>query len=331
MSIDALHLTKAQSESQKADYFLDHRKIICELKALYSDSSSKVEKILSAYRERPEFPLFFGKWELEKILKAFPDNEKDEINKKIFTAVTDTVEGIVEKANRQIRSTKASFGMNDALGLLIIFNDNVEIYTPDTVARRVRLALGKRMQNGDKRFDQIAAVLIINTAHYFQSSPDLKLLPIVTIVDEQNPIADYVKLLLKKWAEFDGQPLLEGNGIEFLKQANKTFAQDLRTPKAADLIPRQESWRRRYLANPYLRTCERADLLRFGASAMKNIARNMIKGVPKRPFEEVANYLVQWTHFLEEMDFQGIDFRELHPFLENLREEMDELFNRYNP
>src|SRR6266545_819542 len=215
-NIDQLMLTTVQSNEQRADFFLNNRAIICELKALQADTSGKVEKILDSYSDRSEFPLFYGAWELEKILRNFPD--KDEIEKKIFNAATDSIEGIVEKANRQIRSTKATFNLSSSQGLLIIFNNVVEIFSPEAVAHRVRRALSKRTPDGGKRFDQVSAVLILNTAHYVQLTTDLTVTPIITIADESNPVADYLETLLPKWSAFDGQPHIRGDGNELLKQ-----------------------------------------------------------------------------------------------------------------
>ncbi len=77
-SIDDLTLTREQQRASKADYFFDGRSIIGELKALYSDTAPKVKAILAPHRERPEWPIFFGEHDLQKILRHLPD--RDEIN-----------------------------------------------------------------------------------------------------------------------------------------------------------------------------------------------------------------------------------------------------------
>lgn len=124
-SIDGLKLTPEQERANKGDYFFAGRTVIGELKALYEDTASKIESILEPYRETPEWPVFFGEQDLNKILRHLPDGDK--IRAKIFGSITRSVEAVVEKANRQIRATKGTFGLPDAGGLLIILNDAVDI------------------------------------------------------------------------------------------------------------------------------------------------------------------------------------------------------------
>jgi len=92
-----------QRKAKKGDYLFACRSIIGELKALYDDTSSKMEAILEPHRERPEWPLFYSEQQLHTVLKHLPDGE--EIQRKIFDAITASIEGVIEKANRQIRST----------------------------------------------------------------------------------------------------------------------------------------------------------------------------------------------------------------------------------
>ena len=57
----------------------------------------------------------------------------------------------------------------------------------------------------------IAAVLIIGGAHYTQLKPDLKGMPILTIlnrVPETDPVEEFIRHLSRKWAAFERQPLI---------------------------------------------------------------------------------------------------------------------------
>ncbi len=106
-SIDDLELTPEQERANKGDYFFAGRTVIGELKALYEDTASKIESILAPYQETPEWPVFFGKQDLNKVLQHLPDGDK--IRAKIFGTITRSIEAVVEKANRQIRATKETF------------------------------------------------------------------------------------------------------------------------------------------------------------------------------------------------------------------------------
>lgn len=115
-NIDNLNMTQQQKEAKKADYFAENRQLIIELKSLETDTEPKVEKILKPHRSRPEFPVFFGGWEVSKVLKHLPDGE--EINKELHLAITSSLKDIYRKANKQIRTTKSTFSLPNSQGLL---------------------------------------------------------------------------------------------------------------------------------------------------------------------------------------------------------------------
>ena len=48
-SIDELAQTNEQRAAKKADFFFENRKIVCELKNLETDTSTKIEKLLKPF------------------------------------------------------------------------------------------------------------------------------------------------------------------------------------------------------------------------------------------------------------------------------------------
>jgi hypothetical protein len=223
--IDDLDLTREQQQAQKADFFFQGRTIIGELKSLKTDTAGKVDVILEPYRDAPEWPHFFGEVELHKVINALPN--KDELNRKIFSAVTDSIEGVMEKANRQIRTTKKTFDLPDAGGLLIILNDLVDILSPDMLVHRVGRCFGKKTAEGQVRFPEITVVWAINAAHYSQITPTLKGRPLLILpssMPDPHNIANFVETLGRKWAAFDGVPHFRTDAEGFRKQRFRTFS-----------------------------------------------------------------------------------------------------------
>jgi hypothetical protein len=326
--VDDLPLTDVQRDANKADYLFDNRDVIGELKALQTDASDKIEKILEPYRESPEWPLFFGKQDLQKIIGHLPNRE--EINRKLVEAVTDSVETVIKKANRQIRETKRTFNLPDAGGLLIILNDLVEIISPDLIAYRVRKALNKRLPGGEElRFPNVSAVLIIGGAHYAQLNPNLKGIPILVIlnnVPEAEKVKEFVSTLIREWSAFDGQPLITLDTDKAVALQFRKFSDDGKEQKGPTTV--QEYWEWEYRRRPYLRALSKEDLLQFGRRVFEEMTPNFLKGVPKAPPEQAEGLMMQFTHFLEEMRFRGIDMREFSAKLEGLKEKIDELLMR---
>lgn len=326
--VDDLTLTVEQRDANKADYLFDNRNVIGELKALQTDASDKVEKVLEPYRESPEWPLFYGKQEIQKIIGHLPNRE--EINRKLVEAVTDSVETVIKKANRQIRDTKKTFNLPGAGGLLIILNDLVEIISPDLIAYRVRKALNKRTPEGELRFPNVSAVLVIGGAHYAQLNSDLKGIPILVIpndVPEAEKVEGFVSTLIREWSAFDGQPLITLDADKALALQFRKFSDDAKEQKGPATV--QEYWEWEYRRRPYLRALSKEDLLQFGRRVFEEITPNLLKGVPKAPREQVERQMMQFTHFLEEMRFRAIDMREFSAKLDGLKEKIDELLMRH--
>jgi hypothetical protein len=327
-NIDALKLTPEQQRANKADYFFERRSIVGELKALYTDAEPKIETILEPYRETPEWPLFYGEQALQKVLERLPDSES--LTAKIVEAVTDSIEGVVKKANRQIRATKETFGLPDAGGLLIILNDVVEILSPNLVTNRVRRALNKRTSDGELRFPFISAVLLIGGAHYTQLTPMLKGIPLLTIpsnMPESDKVEEFIGELSSKWAAFEKQPFFHIEPEDVLKLDFKRFSDDAkraRWPKK-----RYEVWAAEYERNPYLRHLSQENFLEFGRQALEDTGAIFIKGAPKISKEEMEKRSIRWSHFLEEAKYRALDLREFAAKSEEVGERFEKLYQQY--
>jgi hypothetical protein len=223
--IDDLELNAAQKKAGKADFFFDNRKYIMELKSLKTDSFEKVGKILEPYTRRSNWPVIFGAVDLQRILKTLPDGKK--INDEIVEAVTDSIERVVESANRQIRATKESFNLPDSNGILVILNDVIATLTPELVHYRIMKCLRKKYSNRELRFPNVQTVVIITTIHYTEVKPELKAMPILIIPREDtdsDSIRLFVETLIRSWLEFEKRPLMIDQG-KLEKEVSRTFAE----------------------------------------------------------------------------------------------------------
>lgn len=327
-SIDDLTLTREQEAAPKADYFFANRTVIGELKALYKDTAAKIDVILEPYRNTPDWPIFFGEQELERVLQQLPD--RDRLRAMIFRSITRSIEALVEKANSQIRETKRTFGLPDAGGLLIILNDAVDILSPDTVVHRVRIALNKRTADGAFRYSHVSAVLLIGGAHYTQLRPDLKGMPLLTIpnqVPEADRVETVISQLNEKWAAFEQQPLIPIGTTDLPSLNFRSVAADKKA--AARQITRQDHCSALYKRNPYLRSLTEDALLEFGGRVLEEVSANMIKGAPRRSREEMSPGWIRWSNFLDEVQYRGTDMRKLVEKTQGLGERMEALYQQY--
>ena len=143
-----------------------------------------------------------------------------------FLRGPDSIEGIIESANRQIRTTKETFNLPKSEGILVILNDVVETLTPELINYRINKSLKKKTPKGDLRFPYVATVIVITTIHYADVRPNLKGSPIMIIpgnTGEPTKTKDFIDSVLPKWAAFDGRSLIRVDAERFLRQAFKTL------------------------------------------------------------------------------------------------------------
>jgi hypothetical protein len=108
-----------------------------------------MQPILAPHMDRPEFQAVSSRG-LDAVLEMVSDGNK--IREMLYRAITESVEGAVEKANRQIRETKRTFNIPEAYGLIVMLNDAVLILPPTTVAKRVAQCFTKLTPSGEPRF-----------------------------------------------------------------------------------------------------------------------------------------------------------------------------------
>lgn len=322
-NIDNLPLTQTQKDAKKADYFAKNRQLVIELKSLETDTEHKVEKILEPHYSRPEFPHFFGGWEVSKILKHLPDG--NEINRQLVEAVTSALKEIYRSANKQIRTTKETFDLPDSQGLLIILNERIDALAPEHIVYQLRRVLGKTNPDKSFQYPNINHILIFSEAHYSPTKDNLIAFPVIQlpvgiICEFQH--TDFAEFILKKWTEYNNIPVIDGGSVKAVKELNLRSV--ARSKKESErLIPRHESWRRYYRRNPYFRSYDEKKLIWMYKMIMSELTPGLLKGATQRQKEGLKFWGEVFTHFIEEVNYRGMDFRIFQPISQELGEQID--------
>ncbi len=266
-NIENLPLTPAQKAAEKADFFLNDRAVVCEVKQLQADTKAKIDLLLEPVLADKNAPVFYGEWPLDKVLKHHPDGEQ--IRRKIFDAATSAVERFIRKANRQIRTTKDKFSLRCAGGVLVVVNDLVEILSPEVLAYRIGELLRKRTPTGQLQFSEIEGVWILSETHVVEVSLGRKAIPAIIFAHQEDSVAaQLVESLTKEWAQAHSMPYLEMNP-ELAGTVKSESATSTSEPE--ERISRQESWARQYRARPYLRRHTEAELKRYFGLVMRGL------------------------------------------------------------
>lgn len=297
---------------KRADFLLNERKVILEIKSLKVDPHYKIEERISPHRSRPEFPHFYWKSDLDTILPYLPDGE--EIRHNIFHAVTRAVQTALEKADDQIHATKGALKLESSCGVVAILNENIDILSPDVIAAKANQMLLKT-KNGNIRYKQLSFVWIISESHLLISKDGAEHLPLILLegptADDYANVGEYLDNLQLKWAEFEEHKSLSRGrlqnfeGVNFKKQSVKQ--KDNRQASLA----RHEIWRRRYRAQPYLRSLSETDFIEHSARILTTMMPHFLVGGKKLPHATVADLMEGWTHILEEAEHRNFDMKKL--------------------
>lgn len=296
---------------RRADYLLFGRRVILELKSLETDTSHKVESEMDKHRDREDFPLVYGKVDLQAVLKHLPDGK--EINDRIFYKTTRSIEDAVRSAEEQIENTARLLGLPDSAGLLVLLNQDLTAFTPEVIAHRVGTLIRRNAQDGTPRSPLTFAWIILES-HVLTEGPAEQTLPMIAIEGPRSQQMPWFKELLTylelAWAQFNDVPLFEHPApiVASLKANART---DEKEPQPGDKTTKQALWEHRYNAKPYLRTCTDAEVLAKGRNAFEQLAPHFMVGGPKASPEQTEQMLIAWSDFLCEARFRGIDLRRM--------------------
>jgi hypothetical protein len=323
-SIDSLPTPVGFERSQRADYLLDERRVIVELKSLESDPIYKIEKILEPRRDSEDFPQFFGEAELATVLSKLPDGEQ--LNRKIALHVTRVVEDAFRNAKRQIAATREMFGLPSSSGALILLNHDIDVLSPTLVGYRCKHLLDN-FDPADEFAGSINCVWIIQMTHHAGVHETKLVIPSLFAESGKFPLPEAARLRIERLAveraSFHGIPFITRDKVS---DPDKLEAfSEFRLSKMPE--KRHEKWRADYRARPYLSVLADDALLKH-SSRMFELTLPFLVGeigsnAPTRSMNEepeaYEEIMSGWTHCLTEMNFRLLDMRRFTPYLKRLQ------------
>ena len=313
-NIDRLELPKDPSNTRKADFLLGNREVIVEMKFLTADPAHKVDATVDKHRDRDDFPLIYGSVDVRKVFAHLSDGE--DIFRRMAMSLTRSVEDGLRSAEKQIAHTKAVLNLPGSVGMLVVLNESIDILDPELVGHRVAQHWRRLQQDGDG-VSQIAFVWLLFESHGMIAASGRPAFPSVLISGETADrfpwFAAFHNDLNARWAAFNRSPYIDGGSpslgsLKFRPTAEFTKA-------VPTTMARHEMWRKQYRARPYLRSLSDDELRSKAGEIFGRLKSLFIKVGPGFKPERDEGLIVEWTHFLEEAEFRGLDFKSLQPYL----------------
>jgi hypothetical protein len=200
---------------KRADYLAFNRRVIIEQKSFEVDPDYKVQTFIDdPLRAREIIDADqVSLVSLAHIFTQLPDG--DDLKKQLYQKLTKGIDDILAKADKQTRDTRKTFLIPEAVGIVMILNDNAQILEPDFVVVKAFDMLRKCLPTGELRYPNNPVVILISEAHRVLADDPVELIPIETIFSDagnQLPIATHcANILNQSWAEFNQASYVESS------------------------------------------------------------------------------------------------------------------------
>lgn len=308
--IDDLLSPGEHGDQRRADFLIKNREVIIELKTLKSDTAPKVEREISKHRDRPDFPLIYGKVGVESALKHLSDG--DQIKRKIYLNITRSIEDAIRSAEEQIASTRKLFGISKSAGLLVMLNDSIDILDPHVVGQRAMSLIHRKDISSEKQNSVNFAWLMFESHKIARSHGEIQFPSLV--LEGRNytgfPWFDsYMDTLQRGWAEFNSARLEYSDAMLTELSFESVALEEViaQVPKT-----KQDYWEMKYRAAPYMRTLNDDQVLAQGAAVFKKLVPYLLKGGPRISPVQMEQLLIAWSDFLQEARFRGLNLQNFH-------------------
>ena len=206
-NIDALMSQSDIRGRLRADYLVFKRHVIIEQKSLDVDVDNQVQSFIDGVvRERGivwndpiSLPSFI------QILANLHDGSA--LKKKLREILTKRIDDILAKADKQTRDTRETFCIPEAIGIVVVLNENAPLIEPDYFQDKAFSMLRKQLPTGKLQYPNNQVVFLISEAHRISSANNVQVIPTETTFSESgNQIliaTHYVEILRQRWAEFN--------------------------------------------------------------------------------------------------------------------------------
>lgn len=277
--------------------------VLIEMKSLEVEQQDRIRAVIDEKVTKEEMPVFYGERKINISSSNF--RNKNEIINSISSKLNRSIEGILRKANSQLRSYRARNPRKNSVNICVILNSSISEYSPEVVL----YAIHNKMHSGheSQRFESIDCVLYISEKH-FNKLPDGGFCHPILVYEGMGLIcaewkADVVNGIVKKWSLYrTGAP----NG------ETEDFRSFLDVEDIPNELSRSDLWSLEYDRNPYLKDFSIKDLRVHFNRVFALLSLGFVKGDWPRPSPELMqDRLRQFQHAIREINRREADVRDM--------------------
>jgi hypothetical protein len=293
VSMDVVH----SPEATRIDYRCLNGMLAVELKTLEDPGTERLDNLTEELRKREDWPVFLG----SAPMQAFIDNTDDPkgVGRRVLDRIGRAIINHLKKANRQLEAHASEFPRKNMVRLLLLVNEDHEIYDPHTVSYILWHAV-RRTEAEHPLYKHVDGILFLTQRHATIRNDKLTY-PIVTIEGagcyDAPWKADVLQFLANRWGNINGcDPELFESVEDFVTIDH--------IPESA---PRQERWRTEYKREPYLKNLTKNQIRdRFDEVTLMSTFC-FLKNSPIQLSQDQSQAAIrQFGDFMQEMGDRGI-------------------------
>lgn len=292
ISVDDTH----SHEARRIDYTCLRGLVAIELKTLEEPGTERLDNLTEQLRQRDDWPIFLGSAPMQAFINKTDDPEG--VRCRVLERIGRAIINHLKKANRQLEAHAAAFPRKNMVRLLLLVNEDHEIYDPHTVSYILWNAV--RRTEGDRLlYEHVDGILYLTQRHATVRNNKLTY-PIVTIEGagcyDNSWKGDVLQLVAERWGAANG----------YAPESFRSVEDFVTIDHIPEMAPRYERWRTEYNRRPHLRGLSDEQLRdRFDENALLCLIGGLKDPPVKLPKDQWMAAVRRFGDFMQEMGERG--------------------------
>ena len=165
---------------QRADFLASDRRVVIETKSLDVNPTGKIQRFLDGLAQAGRLHKT-GDMTLEELLRDLPDGQ--DLFDEFRARVTKVFDNNIAKADDQTRDTRDIFNIPEAIGAVVILNENAPLLYPDQSMLKIFEVL-RKLRDGKLRYVQNHVVIYISEAHVVDAGDGVAMYNMATVYSD---------------------------------------------------------------------------------------------------------------------------------------------------